>query len=139
MPNQTNPYAPSPQNPSYSSGNVTVTNSIGSSSYPYLSGVNGLSSADLGALTITQLTPPKPIALMGIDAALDIGLVFNTEEAGLSIKMEFSPEPDISVNELMKIMMLVTLVANNGVQFSRDTIGYVRKHNLLRHFTLTAA
>jgi hypothetical protein len=148
------PYVPTPQNPSYSgnpnySGNPHgYIGSSGSANQSLSNGANGTFSnslnqnagyttvntkVDAGAITAT-ISPSKPIAVMGWTADMDIYLTINTRENGQDIKLEFTPERDISTRELMQVMKLTLLITNNGVMFNADPMAFIRKHNLERHF-----
>lgn len=148
------PYSPSPQNPSYGSNNPygyshspvptpapTVvgvpqpfSNSLAQNSggYSVTSAINTQSIAD----AIKIAAPAKPLGMISFKNG-DIKLEFNTAENGQDVKLEFCPERDITVRELMNINMLIAALTNGISMFTEDPMLYVRKHNLERHFKFT--
>lgn len=132
MPNSTT-YSPTPQNPSYSgtiSSGAISTNSVSSSG---TFSFNGLSSADFTIASNSWLN--KPTCEISLVNSI-IGIVFNSSDGVTDTKLEFAPEPNMTVSELMKIIMLVT-VANTGRLGKTDALSYVRTHSLERHFKFT--
>ena len=140
MPNSV--YTPTPQNPSYP---ASVSGVTGTTTYVVGSGTasstvtvpaytfNGLSSADLTIASNNWIT--KPIIEMGLSNSV-VGVVFNTTDGSTDIKLTFAPEPNMTISELMKIMMFVTM-ANAGRVSRTDAFDYVRAHSLERHFKFT--
>lgn len=127
MPNSI--YSPSPQNQSYS----------GASSSTIATGTVYTASASLNGLTSSDFTPVNkllPICEMKMSNT-NVSLVFNVLDDGNDVKLEFAPEPDMTVSELMKITMMVT-IANIGRLTSTDALEYVRAHSLERHFKFKA-
>ena len=144
MPNSI--YTPTPQNPSYQgqvpagSVNSTVTTGILpagtlSSTTVSINPFNGLSAADLTLLSNHYLNN-KPVCELKM-ANANVSLVFNASDDQGDVKLEFAPEPDMTVSELMKITMMVT-IANCGRLASTDALEYVRAHSLERHFKFKA-
>ena len=61
-------------------------------------------------------------------------MTFNTtDENGRAVTMTLSPESDISSRELTKIFML-SLSMIHGTGGRTNSLAYVKKHNLERHF-----
>lgn len=126
MPNSI--YSPSPQNQSYSGAisSTIVTGTV----YAASASLNGLSSSDF--------TPISKLPICEIKMSnTNVSLVFNVSDNGNDVKLEFAPEPDMTVSELMKITMMTT-VANCGRLSSTEALEYVRAHSLERHFNFKA-
>lgn len=120
------------------SANGTVTTGIlspgtVSSTTVSINSFNGLSAADL---TLPANYLNKPVCEMKMTNA-NVSLVFNAADDHGDVKLEFAPEPDMTVSELMKITLMVT-IANCGRLTSTDALEYTRVHSLERHFRFKA-
>ena len=120
-----NTLSPTPQNPSY---NMTTTIVQGYS----LNGMNGIASYDVKVAAVSA-----PIMAISFDGALDIKLTFMSSENGQDLKLEFAPDPTMNVQDLTKILLLAQLGQSGGLKFQADTLTYIRKNNLERHFKFT--
>lgn len=147
------PYSPAPQNPSYGNqgGNPYGYTSSSPSPSPTVVGVPvysntlnqnaGYASVNTNVLAATdtisaKISPAKPIGMIRHNAG-DISFELNTRENGQDVKLEFCPERDITVRELMNINLLIAALSNGIALYPEDPMIYVRKHNLERHFKFT--
>jgi hypothetical protein len=80
----------------------------------------------------------RPTATMDWASDSTITVEFNTIENSIPVNLKFEPEHDISVNELMRVMMLITAIGVSqgvGLNNSKDApMLYIRKYGLERHF-----
>jgi hypothetical protein len=83
-----------------------------------------------GAISITIGSP------MSQSADLPKITFLGHDENEKPVQMVLDIEPNITTNELMRVMMLMNVAMTNGTS-SFSVYAYIKKHNLERHFRIT--
>lgn len=89
--------------------------------------------------TVPLMPISLPMVEIKLTASNDVQVIFNTIEANQPLKMLFEPDMNITGSDAIKIMFLIDVCKSGQILFKSDSLAYVRKHNLERHFKLLAA
>lgn len=89
---------------------------------------NGISAANVPASRLVQITIPD----------IDPVVVFEGEENNIAVSLELSPERDITPFEQMQITTMMMAISIGAYPSRAGIMKFVRKHNLERHFNMSA-
>jgi hypothetical protein len=93
-----------------------------------VSGLNGISAADFGSVTLSLQPTDNP------DLPSTVFTTYN--DAGDRVTLTLAPESDISARESLLIARMIHAATTNPSSFS--VFHFVRKQNLERHFKFAA-